>query len=57
MSRDEIETVLDALLTGLVYTTDAEGFPEQFKPGVVRRDVAQIKAAVALLERALGGVA
>lgn len=39
--------LLEALVLALPYVTDAEGFPEQFKPGVVARHVAQIRAAIA----------
>ena len=39
--------LLEALVLALPYVTDAEGFPEQFKPGVVARHVAQILAAIA----------
>jgi len=39
--------LLEAIVLALPYVTDAEGFPEQFKPGVVARHVAQIRAAIA----------
>jgi hypothetical protein len=45
--------LLDALVLALPYVTDAEGFPEQFKPGVVRKHVAQIRAAIAAAEGAI----
>jgi hypothetical protein len=40
--------LVEALLLALPYVTDAEGFPEQFKPGVVRKHVAEIRAALVL---------
>ncbi len=43
--------LLDALLLALPYVTDAEGFPEPFKPGVVARDVAKIRAAITKAEQ------
>jgi hypothetical protein len=42
--------LLEALLIALPYVTDAEGFPEQFKHGVVARDVKKIRAAIAKAE-------
>lgn len=45
--RESRDALAEALLLALPYVTDAEGFPEQFKPGVVKRDVAQIRAALA----------
>ena len=43
------EELREALLVALPYVTDAEGFPGQFKPGVVQRHVKQVREA---LERA-----
>ena len=44
--RKENESMREALLVALPYVTDAEGFPEQFKPGVVRHHVKQVRAAI-----------
>lgn len=46
-ARETVVKLIDALFVALPYVTDAEGFPEQFKPGVVRGHVVQIRAALA----------
>lgn len=38
--------LLDALEAAQAYVDDAANFPEQFKPGVVRRHAEQVRAAI-----------
>lgn len=46
----DMEKILGALTTGLVYVTDCENDPA-FKPGVVRAQAKRIKEAIEIAER------
>jgi hypothetical protein len=51
---NDMEKILDALTTGLVYVTDCENDPA-FKAGVVRSQVNKIKEAIEIAERLYEG--
>lgn len=45
-----IEQLVEALEVAMAYVDDAAGFPEQFKPGVVKRHASQVREAICLAE-------
>lgn len=42
-----VDELIEALYLALPYVTDAEMYPEQFKPGTVQRHVKQVRSALA----------